>query len=52
MMSKTERRAVRQAVALAAEMDIHSVAVHGRVWTLRHDQVQKKPLKSQGPTKK
>ena len=42
-MSRSARRDVRQAVALAAELNLYSVALHGKVWTLRHDKVQPKP---------
>jgi hypothetical protein len=36
-LSRATRRNVRQAIALATELNLHSVAVAGYVWTLRHD---------------
>ena len=42
-LSRSARRDVRQAVALAAELNLYSVALHGTVWTLRHDKMQPKP---------
>lgn len=38
--SKSARREVRRAVALAEELGLHSVAVRGAVWTLKHDLTQ------------
>ena len=35
-MSKAARRAVRQRVALATELSLHSVTLLGSVWTLHH----------------
>ena len=43
-MSKAARRNVRRAVALAAELNLHSVALYGAVWTLHHQKQQKQPL--------
>ena len=46
-MSKADRRAVRQRVALATELGLHSVSLLGSVWTLHHPDKQPKPkLKS------
>ena len=50
-MSKTARRNVRQAVALAAELNLHSVALYGVVWTLHHPkQQQQQELKAEPAT--
>lgn len=38
--SKSARKEVRRAVALAEELGLHSVAVRGAVWTLKHDLTQ------------
>ena len=35
-MSRADRRAVRQRVALATELNLHSVTLLGSVWTLHH----------------
>ena len=43
-MSKTARRNVRQAVALAAELNLHSVALYGVVWTLHHPKQQQQQV--------
>jgi hypothetical protein len=43
-LSRATRRTVRQAVALATELDLHSVTVAGCVWTLRHDLHQRRDL--------
>ena len=42
-MSKAARRDVRRAVALAAELKLHSVALHGVVWTLHHQKQPRQP---------
>jgi hypothetical protein len=36
--SRATARAIRQAVALATELELHSVAIAGSVWTIRHGQ--------------
>ena len=38
-MSKAARRDVRRAAALADELNIHSFALHGIVWTLRYPEI-------------
>ena len=42
-LSAAARRAIRQRVALAIEMSIHSVAAAGSVWTIRHN--EPRPIK-------
>jgi len=42
-LSKAMRRHVRQRVALATEMNLHSVSLYGSVWTLHHPTKQLKP---------
>ena len=42
-LSRSARRDVRQAVAMATELDLHSVMLHGVVWTLHHPKQLKQP---------
>jgi hypothetical protein len=42
-LSKADRRVLRQRVALATEMGLHSVSLLGSVWTLHHPIMQHKP---------
>jgi hypothetical protein len=39
--SRDTVRAIRQAVTIATELNLHSVAIAGSVWTIRHDQQEK-----------
>ena len=51
-MSKADRRSVRQRVALATELGLHSVTLLGSVWTLHHPNKQPEPkLKSADKSK-
>ena len=36
-LAQAARRDIRRAVSLATELGLHSVALHGVVWTIRHD---------------
>ena len=46
-MSKATRPDVQRAVALATELNLYSVTLHGVVWTLYHPNKQPEPkLKS------
>ena len=36
-LTRAARRDIRRAHAVASELNLHSFAVHGVVWTLRHD---------------
>ena len=47
-LSAAARRGIRQRVALATELNLHSVAVAGTVWTLRHTSLANQL--PQGPT--
>ena len=38
--SRATARAIRQAVALATELDLYSVAIAGAVWTIRTDRLR------------
>ena len=42
-MSRADRRAVRQRVALATKLNLHSVTLLGSVWTLHHPIVKPRP---------
>ena len=51
-MSTATRRDVRQAVALATELNLFSVTLHGVTWTLYHPNEQPEPkLKSADKSK-
>ena len=50
-MSKAMRRAVRQRVALATEMNLHSVSLFGSVWTLHHPHTKHRQPGPQGAIK-
>ena len=39
-LSTAMRRIIRQHVALATEMNVHSVAINGAVWTIRREALQ------------
>ena len=43
-LSAAARRCIRQRLALAVELNLHSVAVAGSVWTLRHAEPKPKKL--------
>ena len=50
-MSKAARRDVRRGVALATELKLHSVALHGVVWTLHRQMQLKQPEQKAEPAR-